>query len=146
MFFALSGIICHLLRYNFGQRCRTLQQLEHPPGAFRHLNEETLEVASVMMNTPSLWTNRENYLNQENGMEEYDVCLAIRELMQDKLEEGIGLGIERGIERGIVQGMLQTQILVIRNLLLENTNDESIKRITHCNQELIDRVRAEIIP
>lgn len=53
--------------------------------AYKHLDKETLEVASVVMDMPEIWEHRDEY---QESMEEYDMCKAIRGLMADSKAEG----------------------------------------------------------
>ena len=78
---------------------RLLQKLEQD-STYGHMNEDSLELLSILMDSPGIWKNREKYLiqntvhnktgNQE--MEEYDMCQAIRELIEDGRQEGLSQG------------------------------------------------------
>jgi len=52
---------------------------------FRHVDEETLEAISVMINTPSLWKNRSAIRNIEGS--DYDMCTAVRTWKKEIIEE-----------------------------------------------------------
>lgn len=52
---------------------------------FKHVDEETLEAISVMINTPSLWKNREAIKNKEGS--NYDMCTGMREWKEEIIEE-----------------------------------------------------------
>ncbi len=52
---------------------------------FRHVDEETLEAISVMINTPSLWKNRSAIRNTEGS--DYDMCTAVRTWKKEIIDE-----------------------------------------------------------
>ncbi len=52
---------------------------------FKHVDEETLEAISVMINTPTLWKNREAIKNKEGS--DYDMCTGMREWKEEIIEE-----------------------------------------------------------
>ena len=51
---------------------------------FRHVDEETLEAMSVLLNEPSLWKNRDKIKNEGR---DYDVCTGMREWREEIIEE-----------------------------------------------------------
>ena len=96
-------------------KCRSdkkrLKKLLRENAAYRHLHSETVEVIAVMLNAPKIWEERERYMQREQSEEEYDMCQALQEWIEEERnagkQEGIACGIERGIEQGIEQGMEQ---------------------------------------
>ncbi len=76
------------LALNFRNDKAGLQQLMNENEAFYHLNEETLLVLSKLLGQPKLWSERENYMNKDENGEEYNMCQAMRELMEDSRFEG----------------------------------------------------------
>ena len=83
--------------------------------AYSHMDEDSLEFLSVVMDNPAIWKNRYKYKKNvvdvsevvTEEQEEYDMCQAIRELIEDGKQEGIKVGIEQGMEQGIEQGIEQ---------------------------------------
>ena len=82
---------------------RLLQKLEQD-STYRHMSEDSLEFLSVLMDSPGIWKNRTKYLNENNTnnnmgnqeTEDYDMCQAIRELIEDGRQEGLSQGLSQG--------------------------------------------------
>ena len=82
---------------------RLLQKLEQN-SIYKHMSEDSLELLSVLMDSPSIWKNRKKYMiqkdisqemtNQES--EEYNMCQAIKELIEDGRQEGLSEGLSQG--------------------------------------------------
>lgn len=95
----------HAMQYR-GDKKGLLQMVENEE-EYSHLDLETLEAVSVLLDIPQIWENREKYM-KENEKETGDMCQAIRELMEDARNEGIKQGVEQGLEQGIKQGVKQS--------------------------------------
>ena len=52
--------------------------------------------------------------------------------------------LEEGIRQGVKQGEREAIETVVRNALAEGMSDEAIKRLTQCDQSMIDAVRNSI--
>lgn len=102
--------------------------------AYRHLSLETLETISIMVDIPAIMEHKERYLSKQR--EEYNMCQAWQEL----LEEREAAGILAGREKGKLEGKRQC----IHNMLLRGFSDEDIRSLTECDQELIEEVRGEM--
>ena len=82
---------------------RLLQELEQN-STYKHMTEDSLEFLSVLMDSPGIWKNRKKYLLQKNDnnkiknqeAEEYDMCQAIKELIEDGRQEGLSQGLSQG--------------------------------------------------
>lgn len=85
------------MRLKSGETLKLLEQEE----AYSHLDLETLETVSVLLDIPQIRENKEKYINDEEK-ETGNMCQAIRELMEDARNEGI----ERGKTEGLIQGFL----------------------------------------
>lgn len=72
-----------------------LRRLVENEKAYRHLSRDTVEAISVLLNVPRLWEDREKYISKGEE-EEYDMCQALREMLDDERKEGIEQGIEQG--------------------------------------------------
>lgn len=70
---------------------RKLRQLLEEDSEYRHMDEDTLEVLSIMLNAPQLWENKEKYMNRQEEKEGYDMCQALREWAEDERREGESL-------------------------------------------------------
>lgn len=79
------------------------------------VNEDCLEFLSVIMDSPRLWKDREKYMskdtseNNQKEMEGYDVCQAIRELIED--------GRQEGRLEGKKEGRMEALKLSVENLM-----------------------------
>ena len=68
--------------------------------AYTHMDEDSLEFLSVVMDNPAIWKNRHKFKKSvketedigKKEQEEYDMCQAIRELIEDGKQEGIKEG------------------------------------------------------
>lgn len=99
--------------------------------AFARLNADTIKVLSVLLNLPGLWKERAKFMNfTEKDEEEYDMCQAIRELLEDAEKAGLSQGLNQGLHQGINQGLNQGIDLInslIQKLLADNRL-EDLKR------------------
>ena len=81
------------------------------------MSEDSLELLSVLMDSPGIWKNRTRYLNENNTnnnmgnqeTEEYDMCQAIRELIED--------GRQEGLSQGLSQGRIETLMQNVKSLM-----------------------------
>ena len=72
--------------------------------AYSHMDEDSLEFLSVVMDNPAIWKNRHKFKKSVNKtedidkdeQEEYDMCQAIKELIEDGKQEGIMVGRSEG--------------------------------------------------
>ena len=95
--------------------------------AYTHMDEESLEFLSVVMDNPTIWKNRHKFKKsvketEDTGkkeQEEYDMCQAIRELIEDGKQEGLSEGIKVGRSEGIKEGRMQILIDMVKEGLLK---------------------------
>lgn len=127
--------VFELLQYRKDKK--GLWKLIENHSAYQHMNADTLEVVSILLNIPKLWENRNKYLQNDNESEEYDMCQAIQELFTDARNEGIIEGISQGIQTGLEEKTSQ----IIKNMLNRNMSDTDIMAIAECTQETIARIR-----
>ncbi len=93
---------------------RLLQKLEQN-STYKHMSEDSLELLSILMDSPSIWKNRKKYMrrkdiNQETEKQEsegYDMCQAIRELIEDGRQEGLSEGLSQGLSQGHMETLKQ---------------------------------------
>ena len=83
---------------------RALQELMEKEEGYRHLSAETAKTMSVLLNMPRIWEERERYMEEEEE-EEYDMCQAIKEWIEDERKAGYEEGIKEGIKEGIREGI-----------------------------------------
>lgn len=101
---------------------RLLEKLEGNR-EYTHMNEDCLEFLSVVMDSPGIWKNRKKYMNESvnedyvNGMEGYDMCQAIKELIEDGRQEGISVGRLEGRQEGRLEGRMETLKQSVEHLM-----------------------------
>lgn len=111
-----------------------LKVLMQQEPAYSQLSADTLEVISVVLEMPSVWENREKYMNSNQGKkEEYNMCQAVREWAEE--ERGIGR------EEGRLQGRKEQTLTIIKNMLKRGMSDDDILAIAECSQEFLDHVK-----
>ena len=71
---------------------------------YQHVDLETLEAMSVLLDVPQIWENREKYISKEHK-EDGNMCQAIRELIED------------GRQAGLNEGRLETLKQNVENLM-----------------------------
>lgn len=96
---------------------RLLQKLEQN-STYKHMSEDSLELLSVLMDSPSIWKNRKKYIvpndviqettNPES--EEYNMCQAIRELIEDGRQEGLSQGRMENLKQNVESLMCSLSI------------------------------------
>lgn len=121
------GILFQALQYRkdrVGLRKLTMQDAR-----YRHLDADTLETMSVMLELPSIWKERKKYMEKSDDGEVYDMCQAVREWAEE----------ERSIGR--TEGVDEKTHTIVRNMLSRSMSDEDIMAIAECSQEFIDKVR-----
>lgn len=97
--------------------------------SFRRLNEETLKVLSVLLNVPGLWEERNRFMSVSEEKEgEYDMCQAMRELLEDAKNDGVSEGISQGISQGITKGLSRNLVNRLMQRLLEDNRLEDLKK------------------
>ena len=95
---------------------RLKELLERNP-AYRRMDEETARTIGVLMGIKNFGENEERFKTEEG----YDMCQAIREMMEDSRQEGIA----EGETRGEIKGSAGQIIEIIDN----------IKKELHCSLE-----------
>ena len=119
------GILFQSLQYRKDRA--GLRNIIRQDARYRHVDVDTLETMSVMLNLPSIWKEREKYMEKNEEREEYDMCQAIREWAEE--------------ERSI--GAKERTNTIVRNMLLRGMTDADIMAIAECDREFIDKVRSE---
>ena len=94
---------------------------------YRHMDVDTVEVMSVVLNAPVLWKDREKYMKIENDREEYDMCQALREWAEEERsigeEKGIKALIETCKEFGVSNEDTMQRVCNKFNLLAEDAKE-----------------------
>ena len=140
MFHTEVGLLFQALQY---RRDRAgLKELMEQDERYQHIDAETLETISVMLEKPSIWENREEYMGKnEEDKEEYNMCQALREWAEEERSIGREEGQRTGFLKGQQAGADEKSRTIVRNMLLRCMADEDIMAIAECEQEFIDKVR-----
>ena len=141
------GLLFQALQYRKDRA--GLKKLMEKDERYRHIDAETLETMSVMLEKPSIWKNREKYMGKnEEDEEEYDMCQALREWAEEERnigrEEGRAEGQRTGFTKGQRTGADEKTRIVVRNMLQRGMEDADIMAIAECDQEFIDKVKMNI--
>ena len=117
-----------------------MKRLMAEEASYAHLSGETAELLSVMLNMPRLWEDRERYMKKQGEREEYDMCRAMREWMEEERNEGI----QQGIQQGKVEGIREKQAIIIRNMLARGFSDEDICALAECDLKTVEEIRRKV--
>lgn len=88
---------------------------------------------SCLLKMPKLWENRMNYVYKTEDKEEFDMCKAMRELLEEERKNGLSQGRD--------YGKVDKTRTVIQNMLERGFSDEDICAIAECDLNMIDEVR-----
>ena len=102
---------------------------------YSHLNEDTWDAIAVMTDNAPMLQKKDLY-KTENQKEEFNMCQALQELMQDERNEG-------RIE-GRNEGKIEDQKIVIRNMINRGYKTEDICAIAECNPAFVKEVETEL--
>ena len=132
MFHTEVGLLFQTLQYRKDRA--GLKKLMERDERYQHIDAETLETISVMLEKPSIWKNREKYMGKnEEDEEEYNMCQALEEWA----EEERSIGRKEGQQAGFMEG----RRIIVRNMLMHGMSDADIMAIAECDQEFIDKAR-----
>lgn len=102
---------------------------------YSHLNEDTWDAIAVMTDNAAMLQKKDLY-KTENQKEEFNMCQALQELMQDECNEG-------RIE-GRNEGKIEDQKIVIRNMINRGYKTEDICAIAECSPAFVKEVETEL--
>lgn len=102
---------------------------------YSHLNEDTWDAIAVMTDNAAMLQKKDLY-KTENQKEEFNMCQALQELMQDERNEG-------RIE-GRNEGKIKDQKIVIRNMINRGYKTEDICAIAECSPAFVKEVETEL--
>lgn len=102
---------------------------------YSHLNEDTWDAIAIMTDNAAMLQKKDLY-KTENQKEEFNMCQALRELMQDERNEG-------RIE-GRNEGKIEDQKIVIRNMINRGYKTEDICAIAECSPAFVKEVETEL--
>ena len=104
---------------------------------YQHLDEETALTIGGMIGAHKFMNNKEHY--QHEG--EYDMCLAIREMMEDSELAGIQKGISQGISQGVDRGV-SLSAAVFRAVNAGLTDNAGIASKCDCTIDEVEKIRS----
>ena len=102
-----------------------------------HLSKETWEAIAVMTDNAAMLQKKDKYKTENGEEEEYNMCQALEELMEER--ESMG---ER---RGRNEGTLEKTKIVVRNMLDRGYEIEDICAIAGCEAPFVEEVRKELL-
>ena len=102
---------------------------------YSHLTEDTWDAIAVMTDNAAMLQKKDLY-KTENQKEEFNMCQALQELMQDERNEG-------RIE-GRNEGKIEDQKIVIRNMINRGYKTEDICAIAECSPAFVKEVETEL--
>ena len=101
-----------------------------------YLSKETWEAIAVMTGNAAMLQKKDKYKTENGKEEEYNMCQALEELMEER--ESMG---ER---RGRTEGNLEKTKTVVQNMLDRGYEIEDICAIAGCEASFIEKVKKEL--
>ena len=98
---------------------------------YSHLNEDTWDAIAVMTDNAAMLQKKDLY-KMKNQKEEFNMCQALQELMQDERNEGR------------IEGKIEDQKIVIRNMINRGYKTEDICAIAECSPAFVKEVETEL--
>ena len=98
-----------------------------------HLSKETWEAIAVMTDNAAMLQKKDKYKTENGKEEEYNMCQALEELMEDNRNEGRN------------EGNLEKTKTVVRNMLDRGYEIEDICAIAGCEASFVEEVRKELL-
>ncbi|MCU6746036.1 hypothetical protein OCV77_16325 [Suilimivivens aceti] len=109
--------------------------------AYSHLSKETWEAIAVMTDNAAMLQKKDKYKTENGEEEEYNMCQALEELM----EERESVGEKRGRREGRNEGTLEKTKIVVRNMLDRGYEIEDICAIAGCEAPFAEEVKKELL-
>ena len=97
--------------------------------AYAHLSKETWEAIAVMTDNAAMLQKKDKYKTENGEEEEYNMCQALEELMEDNRNEG----------------NLEKTKTVVKNMLDRGYEIEDICAIAGCEASFVEEVRKELL-
>ena len=94
-----------------------------------HLSKETWEAIAVMTDNAAMLQKKDKYKTENGEEEEYNMCQALEELMEDNRNEG----------------NLEKTKTVVKNMLDRGYEIEDICAIAGCEASFVEEVRKELL-
>ena len=97
-----------------------------------HLSKETWEAIAVMTDNAAMLQKKDKYKTENGEEEEYNMCQALEELMEDNRNEGRN------------EGTLEKTKTVVQNMLDRGYEIEDICAIAGCEASFVEEVKKEL--
>ena len=101
--------------------------------AYAHLSKETWEAIAVMTDNAAMLQKKDKYKTENGEEEEYNMCQALEELIEDNRNEGRN------------EGTLEKTKTVIKNMLDRGYEIEDICAIAGCEASFVEEVKKELL-
>ena len=98
-----------------------------------HLSKETWEAIAVMTDNAAMLQKKDKYKTENGEEEEYNMCQALEELMEDNRREGR--------REGRNEGTLEKTKIVVRNLLQMGFSVDDICKAAECAPALVKEMQ-----
>ena len=102
-----------------------------------HLSKETWEAIAVMTDNAVMLQKKDKYKTENGEEEEYNMCQALEELMEDNRREGR--------REGRNEGTLEKTKIVVKNMLDRGYEIEDICAIAGCEVSFVEEVKKDLI-
>ena len=113
-----------------------------------HLSKETWEAIAVMTDNAAMLQKKDKYKTENGKEEEYNMCQALEELMEERESMGERRGRREGRNEGRREGRnegnLEKTKTVIKNMLDRGYEIEDICAIAGCEAPFVEDVRKEL--
>ena len=97
--------------------------------AYAHLSKETWEAIAVMTDNAAMLQKKDKYKTENGEEEEYNMCQALEELIEDNRNEGE------------IKGSLKKTKIVVRNLLRMGFSVDDICKAAECAPALVEEMQ-----
>ena len=109
--------------------------------AYSHLSKETWEAIAVMTDNAVMLQKKDKYKTENGEEEEYNMCQALEELMEDNRNEGRNEGRSEGRN----EGNLEKTKTVVRNLLQMGFSVDDICKAAECAPALVKEIQDSLV-
>ena len=119
---------------NYRKDKEGMQKLMEENEAYRHLDRDSVRVLSVLLKQPQIWEERAKYMSKYEEQEEYDMCLALREMRDDARAEGRA--------EGLMDGFVVASKIVKALQANPELDDNALAEICQCGIKEVEAVRS----
>ena len=117
--------------------------------AYSHLSKETWEAIAVMTDNAAMLQKKDKYKTENGKEEEYNMCQALEELMEEREsmgeKRGRREGRNEGRREGRNEGNLEKTKIVVRNLLRMGFSVDDICKAAECAPALVKEIRDSLV-